>query len=81
MNPRSIIFLQCQRRNKLKKKPPKNHQNETYPQYSQNPLTSHHCGAPGSLSITYFPLATFMIGTPGTLRSRRCRSLSSVPTM
>ena len=36
---------------------------------------------PGSLSITYFPRATLIIGTPGTLRIRRLRSLSFVATM
>lgn len=41
----------------------------------------HISGAPGSLSITYFPLATLMSGTPGIFRNRCLRALSFVPTM
>jgi hypothetical protein len=33
-------------------------------------------GAPGNLSMTYLPLATDMMGTPGTLRMRLFRSRS-----
>lgn len=39
-------------------------------------LLAQVAGAPGSLSIKYLPLATDMIGTPGTLRILRLRSRS-----
>ena len=41
----------------------------------------HFSGASGSLSMTYLPFATLIIGTPGILRIRLFRSLSFVATM
>lgn len=44
-------------------------------------LTPHFSGASGNRSITYFPRATLMMGTPGTFRMRLLRSRSFVATM
>ena len=43
--------------------------------------TTYFSGASGNLSITYFPLATLIIGTPGTLRILLFKSLSFVATI
>jgi hypothetical protein len=37
---------------------------------------AHFSGAPGNLSMTYFPLATLIMGTPGTFLTLLLRSLS-----
>lgn len=42
--------------------------------------TAYFSGASGNLSTTYFPLATLMIGTPGTFLTLLFRSLSFVAT-
>lgn len=41
---------------------------------------AYFSGASGSLSITYLPLATLMIGTPGTFLTLLFKSLSFVAT-
>ena len=53
-------------------------------QTPSNPLDdviSHLSGASGNLSITYFPLATLMIGTPGIFLILLFKSRSFVATM
>lgn len=46
-----------------------------------SPSLDYLGGASGSRSMTYFPLATLMIGTPGIFRIRLFRSRSLVATM
>ncbi len=43
--------------------------------------TVYFSGASGNLSMTYFPLATLMIGTPGIFRIRLFKSRSFVATI
>lgn len=43
-------------------------------------LHIHFSGAAGNLSITYFPLATLTMGTPGIFRNLLLRSRSFVAT-
>lgn len=44
-------------------------------------IFSYELGASGSLSMTYFPLATLISGTPGIFRNLCFSALSFVPTM
>lgn len=44
-------------------------------------LDPYFSGASGSLSMTYFPLATLIIGTPGIFLTLRLRSRSFVATI